>query len=150
MYTAVPRGELKQGDIFADVPIREISGDDDREWSGRVIVLSHSCEIEKKHCTAPLVAAIKEEAEVSPDWWGHAKGDRLVNAMYLPPGESIAAGLVDFRLIHRVRKEVLAQAQKIASLTEEAQEALTYYLTRFFARRELPAAEEAAEETGSS
>ena len=148
MYTAAPRGELTQGDIFADVPIREISGEYEREWSGRVIVLSHSCEIRKKHCTAPLVAAIQEEAEVSPDWWGHAKAHRLANAMYLPPGENLAAGLVDFRFIHRVRKEVLVQAQKVASLTEEAQEGLTYYLTRFFARRELPAAEEAAEETG--
>lgn len=134
MYAAPPRKQLSQGDIFQAVPITEMSGTSVSEWRGRIIVLSHDCEIAKPSCTAPLVARLRESHEFPLDKWGLIRENRLYNGMHLERDNSLAEGFVDFRFIHRARCEVLDACRKIASLDDNGRDALTYFLWRFFSR----------------
>ena len=135
MYLGRPRQDLWQGDIFVGVPIVEVSGEERKDWRGKVIVLSHECELAKPSTRTALVVRIRGEADFNPDQWGHIKKNRLYNGMYLEGAGPHMPGFVDFRLIHRVRIDVLERCEKIASLTEEARQALPAYLWRFLTRR---------------
>ena len=94
-------------------------------------MLSHDCEIDKPNCKVLLVVRIRESGIYQADVWELAKQDRLVNGMYLPENDGEPDGFVDFRHIHRVRKDAILSCKKVASLSDEARIELTEHLNRF-------------------
>lgn len=138
MYESELRDQLSQGDLFRDVLISEGVGEHQQSWNRRVMVLSHDCEIDKPTCTSPLVVAVRALDDFPEEHRGLIRENRLYNGMYLEPGNGIEEGFADFRFIHRMRREDLAEPKKLASLTQEAREAMPAYLWRFFTRKEPP------------
>jgi len=139
MYLQELRIKLSQGDIFNQIDLIDSAAPTAPPKTHNVIVLSHSCEIEKPSNSIVLVCAIRPLSQVDLGQRGHIQGNRIFNAMYLEPIGTLPESFIDFRYIFRVNKMFLEegtrQGLKIASLNDETQLALTTFFYRFLARR---------------
>ena len=138
MYLPELRSKLSQGDIFTQVPIVDSADPAFKKKNYDVIILSHTCDIDKPNQKVVLVCAIRPFSELSPGQGKDIIKGWIINAMHVKPVGEMGDSFIDFRFTFRIHKEVLQQAEKsgtkIVSLTDNATLALIEYFHRFFAR----------------
>jgi hypothetical protein len=139
MYLSEVRPILSQGDIFTQVDLIDSATPQSPSQRFDVIVLSHTCEIQKPSNSIALVCAVRPLSEIENGHRGNFQMNRVINAMYLEPIENLPESFIDFRYIFRVNKtfleEYVREGFKIASFNDEAQLALTTFFYRFLARK---------------
>jgi hypothetical protein len=138
MYLPELRSKLSQGDIFAQIPIVDSADPALKKKDYNVIILSHTCDIDKPTQKIVLVCAIRPFSELNPGQDKDIIKGRIRNAMHVKPVGEMGDSFIDFRFTFRVNKEFLQEAEKngakIASLMDDAQLALIEYFRRFLAR----------------
>ncbi len=139
MYLENPRPLLSQGDIFAQIDLFDSALPQLPSKRYNIIVLSHSCEIDKPTNSIVLICAILPLVEVEENGRGNIKRNRTYHTMYLEPAGGLPEGFVDFRYVFRVKKEFLQECMRegfrVISLNDEAQSALASLFFRFLARK---------------
>lgn len=135
MYRESPRDEVSQGDLFARVPFVEV----DLQSTRRAILLTHDCQFDKPRTEFVLCAWIRPLVELTPDSQGNVRAGKTKSALYLPARDPVMSECyVEFARIAPVRKADLLRLSdsggRIASLTDEGQDALGYRLHLFFSR----------------
>jgi hypothetical protein len=114
-------------------------GEDATAWCQvtRAVVLNHDCDIENEP-DHRLVALVRPLAPVrDPAHQDIIRRNLNFNYFYLPAGEGLAEGYVDFRRITSLSPAFLAAATRLVSLTPEAVQALQFQFFRFLTRRDL-------------
>lgn len=162
-WSEVPQAKLSQGDVIDGVVIAVIahppqrvakqtvsggrqawieeSGADGEHWIARgtprlVLVLSHSCELDKNEKKGRvLVAPVSPAAQISdPTIRTAVFANQRKSLVPLPDLPGHGDHYCDLRLIGTVDRRVLESASKIASLSDPAVEHLHVRLVMFFAR----------------
>jgi len=128
------RIKISQGDIFANVPLIDSAKPSDPPKDYNVIILSHTCDIDKPTQKQVLVCVVKSFSVLKPGQDGDVRKDRVRNVMYLRTIKNLGEVFVDFRCEFRLNKEVLSEGDKIISLTDQGQLALAHYFYRFLVR----------------
>jgi len=102
----------------------------------RAVLLSHGCEIDKdkKH---RIVALIRPMTSLRREDQEHVRRNGRRACFYLPPGEQLPEGDIDFRRISTVCLEWLEKRKRVKSLSEIARRKMLLALFLFFARLEL-------------
>ena len=143
MYQAQPREVLSQGDVLTRIQVAEVVDEAVREDMRDLLVLSHDCEIAKSDNHWVLCARIRTIDSLDSSNAGHVRSGHVLNAMHLPATVGdVAEAFVDFRMIHRLRKDALLRAvddgRRVTSMSDDGRLTLVSYLYRYFARK-LPA-----------
>lgn len=130
---------LSQGDIFVQIELIDSASPTAPPRTHSVIVLSHTCEIEKSVNSIVLVCVILPLSDVDPGQKGHIKKNRVFNAMYLEPIGDLPESFIDFRYVFRTNKAYLEYAigegLRITSLNEESKLAFATFFYRFLGRK---------------
>lgn len=103
LYSSSIRRGLSQGDVLEPVKIHEAHlGQKERTYS--VMVLSHSCELDKPHSKTFLAAAVRPLKDFDPQLLDGIREGRLLALFYIPtnPPRILDERCVDFRQIFRV------------------------------------------------
>lgn len=141
MYLENPSSLLSQGDIFAQIDLVDAAFPQSPRKRYNVIVLSHSCEIDKKSNYIVLVCAILPLAEIDESVRGSIRKNKTYHTMHLDAVDGLSESFIDFRYIFRVKKKFLQECAhegfKVASFTGEAQLALVHFFYRFISRKTL-------------
>jgi len=141
MYLENPSSLLSQGDIFAQIDLTDAAFPQSPPKRYNIIVLSHSCEIDKENNYIALVCAILPLGEVDEGVRRDIRKNKTYHTMYLDAVGGLPESFIDFRYVFRVKKEFLQECTregfKAASLDEEAQLALVHFFYRFISRRSL-------------
>jgi hypothetical protein len=101
------------------------------------MILTHGCEMDKdsKH---RQVALIRPLDLVQPEYKGFIRENKNFSYCYLPAyGEIMGESYVDFRRVTTVHPDLLKDLERIASLTDEAANAVQTLLIRFTTRRDI-------------
>jgi hypothetical protein len=159
-FYAVPAREvLSQGDILQDIVLDEPR----RKRLSRVIVLSHSCEIDKPQSKTLIGGEVFPLQREGKKYAGRIRteSNKIINIFYLPSTDGVVESYVDFRYLFRVyyadigaehwkqvgdqQHRTLADPEKrIASLGDEATRQLALKFAFFFVRPDLAGEEVAA------
>jgi hypothetical protein len=103
------------------------------------IVLSHSCELDKDRKSGRvIVAPIFPITNVSEDQRDSILQQKHFALMPLPEIPELGTYFADFRSISTLHRDVVNEVQRIASMTELANQRLAAQIVAFFLRRELP------------
>ena len=132
--------ELEDGE--QDLPVPE---DEDRFGNAvgarRLgIVLSHGCELDKTP-QYPIVtmAQVRPLAPLPREVQGGVRDYSQKRTLYLPAGKVLTTEhFADFRQLTTVRRDVVDDLPKVASMNEDGQRLLQFQLFRFFLRKRLP------------
>lgn len=107
LYAHAIRASLSQGDVIEDVVVYDSentpTGDPkpkDRRF--RVMVLSHSCDIDKSDSNACLCARVRPITDVREKFRDAIRTGKVAAIMYLPPGSALSEGYVEFRYSYRL------------------------------------------------
>lgn len=144
MFTDEIREEISQGDIFREMPFALLAADGTpTARKTHVILLSHDCDYDKPNNPYCLVASVGSLASVPPGSRENIRQYRVINTFYLAGiPRALDESYVDLRLISPIDKRLLVaadgQSDRVASLSDEAREALQDQLFLFFAREEVP------------
>ena len=135
MYQAQPREVLSQGDVLTRIQVAEVVDEAVREDMRDLLVLSHDCEIAKPDNHWVLCARIRTIDSLDSSNAGHVRSGHVLNAMHLPATVGdVAEAFVDFRMIHRIRKDALLRAVddvlRVPSMTDEGLLTVVSYLYR--------------------
>jgi len=108
-----------------------------------LILPSHDCDYDKPNSPYCLVAGVGSLAQVPPGDRENVRRYRVINTFYLREiPDVLNESYVDIRLISTIEKGLLVEAdrqgKRIASLTDDAREALQDQLFLFFAREDVP------------
>lgn len=139
MFLATPEEIPLQGDIFRGIPfiVHMPGGDTVGHQDSLAMLLSHECDVAKPTNDIALLAVVRPAVDsINPDNIGHLRSRRLFHAFYLenPPGLEGQDWYADCRFITAVHKDVLNLDLRLASLNEEAREALRGHMIRFWNR----------------
>lgn len=138
MFLADLRDELSQGDVFRTLPVVDRRPNGTRERDVSAVVLSHDCEIDKPESRFVLVVGIQPGDRIAPDRLGLVRAGRIRSAMHFPGSGPLAEGFIDFRRLYRVHRDFVDNAmtagERVASMTDEARDALIAFTMRFFSR----------------
>lgn len=141
IYAETPWPSLSQGDLFSGITIREYLGDTTKTYPGvTVVLLSHDCEIDKPATKALLCAQTRSLAKQSPTHADTIRRGGSFNAMYLPAIGNTPESYIDFRLTHRVHREIfdlaVEQGTRVTSMTQDGRDILMVFWLRYFTRAE--------------
>jgi hypothetical protein len=104
------------------------------------IVVTHDCEIDKPHSRATVLMALVRPIDKVPD--EHRDGFRDYTrhrAFYLPETSYLTGeNYADLRAITTIRRDMLDELRRLASMSEDGRRMLREQLFRFFSRRFLP------------
>lgn len=156
---------LSQGDVFSDVPavtaahpLTSVTYSDakggKRLWHpsavseksqiiakgpvGLVVVLSHSCELDKKERKGlALVAPIRSAAALESEHWMHLMTQLRRSLLPIPDLPSHGNCYADLRMMTSVDRRFLKDDSKLVSMNEEAVRRLQNQLFAFLVRPEL-------------
>lgn len=142
MFLDELRELVSLGDVFQRLPVADRTPTELRILDIDAVVLSHECQIAKPNSDFVLCAAIRPSDAVVAGTWGHIRSGRVRHALHFPGYGAIGEGFVDFRRTYRVHGDFIDAAnqdgRRLASMTDEAREALAAVLFRFVIRH-LPA-----------
>lgn len=133
---------LELGEDEVEVPPEP--GDD--RWGNAIgarrpgIVISHGCEIDKAtEFPMVTVAQVRDLAGVHEDDRDAIRTNENKRAFYLPASEQLGGEhYVDFRYLTTIRRDVIDQLERVASMNLEGRQLLHFQWFRFFARKRLP------------
>lgn len=139
MYLENLRTKLSQGDVLVQIPLLDSANPTAPEKTHNIIILSHTCEIDKPKNMVVLVCAIKPLTDFGSGQDEDIRRGRMINVMYLALSDRLPESGIDFRYTYRFHKEALLEFSKndhkISSLTDEGQEALANFYYRFLVRK---------------
>ncbi|MCH8145556.1 MAG: hypothetical protein IIA55_12635 [Gemmatimonadetes bacterium] len=129
--------------MLTRIQVAEVVDEAVREDMRDLLVLSHDCEIAKPDNHWVLCARIRTIDSLDSSNAGHVRSGHVLNTMHLPATVGdVAEAFVDFRMIHRLRKDALLRAvddgRRVTSMSDDGRLTLVSYLYRYFARK-LPA-----------
>jgi hypothetical protein len=104
------------------------------------MVLSHGCELDKKP-EHPMVSMmqVRPLAPLPSEVQDGIRSYGQKRTFYLPPNDSLPEEhWVDFRFVTTIRRDVIDELPRIASMNEDGRDLLHYQLFRFYARKRLP------------
>jgi hypothetical protein len=105
------------------------------------LVLSHDCDLDKPRSNPRvLVAPIGLMSILEPGTQITILEQRHLALLPLPALGTLGDCFADLRLVTVVPRDVVLEANRIASLTDEGRERLQVQISRFLFRREPPAA----------
>jgi len=160
-----PNG-LSQGDIVADIPFGisvfppsalskqsgkggtqiwqqcKLENADHFLFKGQrtnAIVVSHSCDLDKKEVKARvLVAPIRRLETLTEEARELVLMQKRISLMPLPAIPTLDSHYADLRLITPIDRQFLTDVSRIASMTDSGVERLQAQLAAFFLRKTLP------------
>ena len=163
-----PRGEISQGDILELLPhvyldkpllalaketetILRCSGEpfphfDDKNGQQivasckrqRAILLSHDCEIDKKHVKGWLTCPVVPLVSLAPENRDRVKRNRIYAMLYLPRYRDVVhESFVDFNQITTLDAGYIKTATRLVSLSDMGRRALYAQFIRWLTRWEL-------------
>ncbi len=160
-WASTPDPRLSQGDIVAPVPIGALAhpptaikkatfkgdvsgwaydhGDSPERYvyrgdPGPVVVLSHSCEIDKNEKKRRILVAPIFSATRLGEQWATVQDGRRYSLMPLAGLPKIGDSYADLRLIQSLDRRILDGAEKIAGMTAEGLMAVQRHIVSFFIR----------------
>jgi hypothetical protein len=145
MLLPTPRPKISQGDIIDDIPVFDHHGKWTIKRQARVVILSHDCEMDKPNDRARyvLVAELRGPGDAGSGNWGNIKAGKGWNTLYVPADPPIGDGYVDFGRVHRVTQTALREAmdegKRLASMTDDAREAIVYAFASYLLHDDLAA-----------
>lgn len=114
MYLPTLRSDISQGDIFTDVPFPYVIIDSSENVIPKMryktaMLVSHSCDYDKRTVPQVLVAQVRSVSELSEGDRGNIRSLRMLNTFYLPMVDGVMEeSYVDFRIIVPVSKSIIA------------------------------------------
>jgi hypothetical protein len=140
MLRPVLRDELSQGDLIDNITVWDQDGAQVIPRRARIVVLSNDCEMDKPRAERSryvLVVEMRSPADAGSANWGNVKAGKGWNTFYIPAGETVSEGYVDFGRIHRVERAPLRTVTRLASMSDEGREALVYALTSYLLHEDI-------------
>jgi len=139
MYLENLRSKLSQGDILTQIPLLDSANPMAPEKKHDVIILSHTCEMDKPKNMVVLVCAIKPLTSFEPGQDADIRRGKMISVMHMESNDKLPESGIDFRYTYRFHKEKLLEFSKknhkLSSLTDEGQEALAKFFYRFLVRK---------------
>lgn len=154
LYTTALRQALSQGDVLNDVRVFDpdnspTGGPVAKDRLFRVMVLSHSCEVDKRDSNACLCARVRLITDVRGQFQDRIRNGRVANIMHLPAEGLLPEGYVEFRYTYRVRydhinatgwvqdgvdthRTIVGPERRLISLSDQGQTTLMGALSVFF------------------
>jgi hypothetical protein len=138
VYQALPGGRG-----FGYVAGSEKPGKDGRSnylasgRTGAVLLLNHSCDIDKPQNRRLVCLDVRAVDELNPDQREVVRSGRSRNQLFLPSVPTLGDCFVDMRTLSVVPRDVINNATRVAVMTNTARHRLQAQVVEFFLRLDL-------------